>query len=72
MLLLLLLLLLPIPSPMMSQVKQVLKVPGAPYQLQSTPWEIRSPAPTLGQHNQAVLSERLGEDLSSLKEAGVI
>jgi len=49
-----------------------IKQPGAPYQFQSTPWEIRSPAPTLGQHNQAVLSERLGEDLSSLKEAGVI
>ncbi len=32
-----------------------LKYAGAPYQLHGTPWEIRSPAPTLGQHNDAVL-----------------
>jgi crotonobetainyl-CoA:carnitine CoA-transferase CaiB-like acyl-CoA transferase len=28
---------------------------GAPYQLGGTPWEIRAPAPTLGQHNGQVL-----------------
>ena len=49
-----------------------IKQPGAPYQFSATPWEIRSPAPTLGQHNEAILGERLGEDVASLKEAGVI
>lgn len=33
---------------------------GAPFQMSETPWEIRSPAPTLGQHNQQVLAEKLG------------
>jgi crotonobetainyl-CoA:carnitine CoA-transferase CaiB-like acyl-CoA transferase len=33
---------------------------GAPYQLGGTPWEIRSPAPTLGQHNEKILGEKLG------------
>jgi crotonobetainyl-CoA:carnitine CoA-transferase CaiB-like acyl-CoA transferase len=28
---------------------------GAPYKLSKTPWAIRSPAPTLGQHNDEVL-----------------
>jgi crotonobetainyl-CoA:carnitine CoA-transferase CaiB-like acyl-CoA transferase len=46
--------------------------PGAPYKLSATPWEIRAPAPALGQHNDAVLGERLGLDLAALKEAGVV
>jgi crotonobetainyl-CoA:carnitine CoA-transferase CaiB-like acyl-CoA transferase len=48
--------------------------PGAPYKLKGTPWEIRSPAPTLGQHNEAVLS-RIGishQELSSLREGGMV
>jgi crotonobetainyl-CoA:carnitine CoA-transferase CaiB-like acyl-CoA transferase len=45
--------------------------PGAPYKLSKTPWAIRSPAPTLGQHNDEVLTA-LGADLSSLREAGVV
>jgi crotonobetainyl-CoA:carnitine CoA-transferase CaiB-like acyl-CoA transferase len=36
-----------------------LKHAGAPFQMSGTPWEIRSPAPTLGQHNRQVLGERL-------------
>jgi crotonobetainyl-CoA:carnitine CoA-transferase CaiB-like acyl-CoA transferase len=51
------------------------KYPGAPYKLGETPWEIRSPAPTLGQHNEAVLCDRLGvsrQELGSLREAGVV
>jgi crotonobetainyl-CoA:carnitine CoA-transferase CaiB-like acyl-CoA transferase len=32
-----------------------LKQAGAPYKLGGTPWEIRSPAPTLGQHNEQLL-----------------
>ena len=52
-----------------------LKYPGAPYKLGETPWEIRSPAPTLGQHNEAVLGDHLGlppGELASLQEAGII
>ncbi len=37
-----------------------LKHAGAPYQLGGTPWEIRTPAPTLGQHNEQVLGKMLG------------
>ena len=52
-----------------------LKYPGAPYKLGGTPWEIRSPAPALGQHNEAVLCDRLGlakDELGSLRKAGVV
>lgn len=52
-----------------------LKYPGAPYKHGRTPWEIRSPAPALGQHNEAVLCGRLGlprEELGALREAGVV
>ncbi|MFQ5880767.1 MAG: CaiB/BaiF CoA transferase family protein [Dehalococcoidia bacterium] len=52
-----------------------LKYPGAPYKLSGTPWQIRSPAPTLGQHNEAILGGRLGlspEELRSLQETGVV
>jgi crotonobetainyl-CoA:carnitine CoA-transferase CaiB-like acyl-CoA transferase len=47
------------------------KQAGAPYKLSKTPWEIRSPAPTLGQHNEQLLGP-LGADVASLKEAGVV
>lgn len=50
-----------------------LKYPGAPYKLGGTPWEIRAPAPTLGQHNSEVFAQ-LGlsaADIASLREAGV-
>jgi crotonobetainyl-CoA:carnitine CoA-transferase CaiB-like acyl-CoA transferase len=32
-------------------------VPGAPYKFSQTPWQIRSPAPALGQHTDRVLAE---------------
>ncbi len=50
------------------------KYPGAPYKMMGTPWEIRSPAPTLGQHNGAVLGGLgLGVDeIHALQAAGVI
>ena len=47
------------------------KQAGAPYKLGKTPWEIRSPAPTLGQHNEDILGP-LGADLSALREAGAV
>jgi crotonobetainyl-CoA:carnitine CoA-transferase CaiB-like acyl-CoA transferase len=52
-----------------------LKYPGAPYKLMGTPWEIRSPAPTLGQHNAEVLTELAGlsaDEIASLAGSGVI
>jgi benzylsuccinate CoA-transferase BbsE subunit len=47
---------------------------GPPYQLSATPWRLRGPAPTLGQHNAAIYGERgLGAtDLAHLRAAGVI
>ncbi len=51
------------------------RYPGAPYQLSRTPWEIRSPAPLLGQHNRQVFCERLGlseDELAGLHAEGVV
>jgi benzylsuccinate CoA-transferase BbsE subunit len=31
-----------------------LKMPGPPYKLALTPWQLRSPAPRLGEHNEIV------------------
>jgi benzylsuccinate CoA-transferase BbsE subunit len=36
------------------------KMPGAPYAFSATPWELRRPAPKLGEHTQEVLAEWLG------------
>lgn len=49
--------------------------PGAPLKYHATPWQIRMPAPTLGQHNEQIFSERLGLEparLAELKRTGVI
>ena len=51
------------------------KYPGAPLKYHATPWEIRMPAPTLGQHNDEIFGKRLGLSagrLAELKQAGVI
>ena len=50
------------------------KFPGRPFIMGETPWQLRRPAPLLGQHNAEVYSE-LGytkEDLVRLRETGVI
>ncbi|MBI4216250.1 MAG: CoA transferase [Chloroflexi bacterium] len=50
------------------------KLPGAPYKLKQSPWALRRPAPTLGQHNAEVLGA-LGygpDDLVRLRGLGVI
>jgi crotonobetainyl-CoA:carnitine CoA-transferase CaiB-like acyl-CoA transferase len=51
------------------------KYPGAPLKYEKTPWEIRMPAPTLGQHNAEIFGSRLGlpeARLAELKEKSVI
>jgi len=51
------------------------RYPGAPVKFGRTPWEIRIPAPTLGQHNQEILGRRLGlapARLEELKRKGVV
>ncbi|MBI2871653.1 MAG: CoA transferase [Chloroflexi bacterium] len=52
-----------------------LTYPGPPYRFSATPWGLRLPAPTLGQHNREVLCDLLGyipDDLPRLRAAGVI
>jgi crotonobetainyl-CoA:carnitine CoA-transferase CaiB-like acyl-CoA transferase len=51
-----------------------LKHPGAPSKMTKTPWEIRSPAPLLGQHNDEVFGE-IGlsqDDITALGAEGAI
>lgn len=53
----------------------VLKYPGAPYKLSQTPWQIKRPAPLLGEHNEEIYCGRLGysrEDLARLRRGGII
>jgi CoA:oxalate CoA-transferase len=50
------------------------KYPGAPYKLSATPWEIKHPAPLLGEHNARVYGQ-LGyrkKEIDALKKEGVI
>jgi formyl-CoA transferase len=52
-----------------------IKVPGFPYKFSQTLAEIHLPPPTLGEHNEKVLTELLGysiEDVSRLREQGAI
>jgi crotonobetainyl-CoA:carnitine CoA-transferase CaiB-like acyl-CoA transferase len=49
--------------------------PSFPVKLSKSPASIRLPAPTLGQHNDEVLTEILGyskEQVDDLRKAGVI
>jgi crotonobetainyl-CoA:carnitine CoA-transferase CaiB-like acyl-CoA transferase len=48
--------------------------PGPPVRMTATPWEMNSPAPRLGQHNDEVYAEvgLSGEQLAELKTKGVI
>jgi len=48
--------------------------PGAPFKMTETPWQLRSPAPLLGEHNGEVYCT-LGysdEELTKLREQGII
>jgi len=52
-----------------------LKVPGMPSKYGATPWAIRRPAPSLGQHSEEVFCTELGvsgENLKALRSAGVV
>ena len=51
------------------------KLTGAHIKLSETPPQVHTPAPRLGEHNDAVYGELLGlgvERLASMREAGVI
>lgn len=50
-------------------------MPGAPFKMGKTPWQLKSPAPLLGEHNEEVYCQLLGyskEDLVRLRGQGVI
>ncbi len=50
-------------------------MPGAPFKMMDTPWQLKSPAPLLGEHNEEIYCQRLGysrEELVKLRERGVI
>ena len=52
-----------------------LQYPGAPYRFSASPWALRRPAPTLGQHNEEIYCGRLGvsrDELGELSAAGII
>jgi crotonobetainyl-CoA:carnitine CoA-transferase CaiB-like acyl-CoA transferase len=52
-----------------------LQYPGAFYKFSESPWEMRRPAPLLGQHNDEIYCGRLGRsrrELAALKTAQVI
>jgi crotonobetainyl-CoA:carnitine CoA-transferase CaiB-like acyl-CoA transferase len=48
---------------------------GAPFKMAETPWQVRRPAPLIGEHNKEVYSNLLGyseSDLRKFQKAGVI
>ena len=52
-----------------------LKYPGAPFEMSGTPWEARTAAPALGQHNLEVIGQKLGhspEDLAQMRANQII
>lgn len=49
-------------------------MPGAPFKMMETPWQLRNPAPLLGEHNEEVYCQRLGhtkDDLVRMREQGI-
>ncbi len=51
------------------------EMPGAPFKMTETPWELRRPAPRLGEHTDEVLKEMLSlseEEIAALRKDGCI
>jgi crotonobetainyl-CoA:carnitine CoA-transferase CaiB-like acyl-CoA transferase len=56
-------------------VDQPVTMPGAPFKLSETPWQLKRLAPRLGEHSAEVLAERFGfgdADVARLRERGVV
>jgi crotonobetainyl-CoA:carnitine CoA-transferase CaiB-like acyl-CoA transferase len=56
-------------------VAGILRHPGQPYQFSNVSWQGTQPAPLLGQHNEEIFGQRLGQsadELRRLSSAGVI
>ncbi len=52
-----------------------LRMPGAPFRLESTPWQAGDAPPAIGQHNGTIFGERLGltaEQQAHLRSEGII
>ena len=49
-------------------VAGIWQLPGAPFRPQRTPWQLRRPAPLLGQHTEAVLQELAQLSLAEIQE----
>jgi crotonobetainyl-CoA:carnitine CoA-transferase CaiB-like acyl-CoA transferase len=51
------------------------KYPGAPFKLSATPWQVKCPAPLLGEHNKEIYVKRLGyseQELTKMNHEGII
>jgi CoA:oxalate CoA-transferase len=54
---------------------RVVRMPGAPCMFSRTPWQLRSGAPRLGEHNAQIFGERLGvsaDEFATLRRDGTI
>ena len=53
---------------------RTVRVPGAPYKLSETPWQMTGPAPELGEHTDAVLAEAgfNTTEIGILRRAGAV
>lgn len=50
-------------------------LPGAPFRMMATPWQMKTPAPLLGAQNEEIYGGRLGysaDDMSRFRDEGVI
>ena len=57
------------------QITGTVEVPGIPIKLSETPGSVNAPAPSLGEHTTAVLTELLGmrlDEVERLKQEGVV
>jgi crotonobetainyl-CoA:carnitine CoA-transferase CaiB-like acyl-CoA transferase len=45
-----------------------LRIPGAPIRFSRTPWQLKRPAPRLGEHNAEILGRRLGIETAEIEQ----